>query len=924
MNTKNLTVLLAGLLLADVGFSQTSRVSTPANAKPAPPTKVISLEGITEYKLENGLRVLLFPDQTKQTATVNITYMVGSKHENYGETGMAHLLEHLVFKGTPKHPNIPAELTSHGARPNGTTWLDRTNYFETFNATDENLEWALDLEADRMVNSFIAKKDLESEFSVVRNEMESGENDPSGVLSERIMSTAFLWHNYGKSTIGARSDVENVPIDRLQAFYRKYYQPDNAILTVSGKFDPAKTLEIINQKFGTIPKPTRSLQETYTEEPTQDGERMVTLRRVGDVQVVGTLYRIPPATHPDFPAIEILQGLLTDEPAGRLYKQLIETKKASSMYGWNFPLKEPGISYFSATVLKDKSLEEVQTILQNVVEDFSSTAPTEAEVERIKNNQIKNIELALNSSERVGLQLSEYIAMGDWRMMFYSRDQLKKVTPADVVRVAKKYFIPSNRTMGVFLPTPEPVRAEIPKAPDLNAMLKDYKGAAEVAQGEAFDATPANIQSRLVSTTAGGVKLNIVPKKTRGEVVVSQLVLRFGDENSLKGRGTAGQFAARMIDKGTKSKTRQDIQDAFDKLKARVSFSGGASSLNVNIETTRQNFPEVLKLVSEILHEAAFPAEELEKLKQESLASIEQNRSEPTSIAVLELQRHFDAYGKDDPRYVETLDESISRINSVKISEVTGFYNDFYGASNAYLAVVGDVDAGETQKLANSLFSSWKSPKPFKRLEAKRKDVSTLNKNIETPDKANAFFYAMQPISISSDDADYPAFILGNYILGGGFLNSRLATRIRQKEGISYGVGSGANADYFDRNSGALMAYAIYAPENVEKLEAAFKEELEKVVKEGFTEAEVAEAKKGYMQSRKVSLAQDNSLAATLNNYAYYGEPVAYWQELQDKLDSLTAKEVNSVMKKYVDPAKISMVKAGDFAKKDKAAGTGK
>ncbi|NNG17418.1 MAG: insulinase family protein, partial [Gemmatimonadales bacterium] len=170
-----------------------------------------TVEGITEHTLPNGLQVLLFPDASKPTATVNITYFVGSRHEAYGETGMAHLLEHLLFKGSTKHPDIPQELTEHGSRPNGTTWYDRTNYFETFSATDENLEWALDLEADRMVNSFISVDDLESEMTVVRNEFEMGENSPFGVLMERTFSTAFLWHNYGQSTIGARSDIENVP-----------------------------------------------------------------------------------------------------------------------------------------------------------------------------------------------------------------------------------------------------------------------------------------------------------------------------------------------------------------------------------------------------------------------------------------------------------------------------------------------------------------------------------------------------------------------------------------------------------------------------------------------------------------------------------------------------------------------------------------
>src|SRR5689334_18163808 len=254
------------------------------------PKKVATIEGITEYAMDNGLRVLLFPDNSKQQVTVNVTYLVGSRHEGYGETGMAHLLEHMLFKGTTRHQKIWTELDAHGARFNGSTWYDRTNYFETLNATDENLKWALDMEADRMVNSRVSKEDLSSEFSVVRNEFEMGENNPGEVLEERLWSTAYLWHNYGKSTIGSRSDIERVPIENLQAFYKRFYQPDNAILIVAGKLDPAKTLGLISSTFGKIPRPTRKLSPTYTVEPVQDGERSVTLRRTGDIGIVGLVY----------------------------------------------------------------------------------------------------------------------------------------------------------------------------------------------------------------------------------------------------------------------------------------------------------------------------------------------------------------------------------------------------------------------------------------------------------------------------------------------------------------------------------------------------------------------------------------------------------------------------------------------------------
>src|SRR4051794_12493284 len=258
-------------------------LTSQVRALTPPPKKIASVGGIPEYRLDNGFQVLLFPDPSKPTVTVNLTVLVGSRHEGYGETGMAHLLEHMVFKGTPTHPNIPRALQERGARFNGSTWVDRTNYYETMPASEDNLNFALALESDRLVNSFVKQEDLLSEMTVVRNEFERGENSPSNLLNQRMMSAAYDWHNYGKSTIGNRTDIERVPIKNLQAFYKKYYQPDNCLLVIAGRFDEAKTIKAVEKYFGALPKPTRKLDRTYTEEPAQDGERAVTLRRVGDV-----------------------------------------------------------------------------------------------------------------------------------------------------------------------------------------------------------------------------------------------------------------------------------------------------------------------------------------------------------------------------------------------------------------------------------------------------------------------------------------------------------------------------------------------------------------------------------------------------------------------------------------------------------------
>ncbi len=889
------------------------RASAPPRAA-TPPVKVTAVEGITEYVLGNGLHVLLFPDQTKATVTVNMTYMVGSRHEAYGETGMAHLLEHLLFKGTPKHRNIPQELTSHGARPNGSTWFDRTNYFETFQATDENLRWALDLEADRMVNSFVARKDLDSEMTVVRNEFEMGENSPGAILGERVLSTAFLWHNYGHSTIGARADLENVPIDRLQAFYRTYYQPDNAYLLVAGKFDETKTLALVSTIFSGIPKPTRPLPRTYTAEPVQDGERRVELKRVGDVQFVAVAYHVPAGAHPDAAAVALLEQVLGAAPAGRLYKALVETKKASSVGTEFLFLHDPAYLLLQAEVRQESPLADAEETMLATIDATVKQAITAEEVDRARGTILKNIELTLNSSERVGLELSEWIGAGDWRLLFLNRDRVREAKLEDVQRVAAAYLKPSNRTVGVFIPTPKPDRAEIPATPDVAALLKDYKGDTAVAAGEAFDPAPASIESRTTrSTLPSGLKVALLPKKTRGAAVVAAMTLRFGDEKSLMNTSAVADLTADMLMRGTAKHTRQELKDELDRLKARVSIAGGPTQATVTVETIRDNFPAALALVAEMLESPSFPASELEQLREENLAGIEQQRTEPSALASNAFSRHANPYPKGDVRYVPTPQESMEEYKSATLEQVKAFYTGFYGASVGELAIVGDFDAA-AEKQVTELFGSWKSPHSFTRVPRPYQEVDALHTSIEAPDKANAFFIAGLNLKLRDDDPDYPAMVLGNYMLGGGFLNSRLAVRIRQKEGLSYGVGSQFQASALDQ-SGSFVAFAIYAPQNASKLEAAVTEEIERVLAQGFTEQEVKEAKSGLLQGRQVGRAQDASLARTLASYLFLDRTLAWDATLESKIAALTPAQIQEAMKRHLNASTISTVKAGDFSK---------
>ena len=878
-------------------------------------TKISSVEGITEYRLDNGMRLLVFPDASKPNITVNITYLVGSRHEGTGEGGMAHLLEHMVFKGSPKHTNIPQELTEHGARPNGTTSWDRTNYFETFQATDENLKWALDLESDRMINSFIRKEDFDKEFSVVRNEFEAGENSPFAVTFQHTMAAAYLAHSYGRPVIGNKSDVERVPIDKLQAFYHKYYQPDNAVLMVAGKVDEAKVVSMVNQYFGSIPRPSRTLTPTYTVEPAQDGERLTTVRRVGDVQAIFAAYHIPDGAHPDQAALEVLNGILSEQSSGRLYKALVDNKKAAEVFGDDMQMNEPGLLLFGAMLNKTDSIEAARMAMLETIEGVIKEPPSKEEVDRARTRLVKEIDMSLRDSERIGLYISEWNAMGDWRLLFLDRDHLNQVKPEDVQRVAAAYLKPANRTIGEFIPDAKPDRAEIPAKTDAAAAVKDYKSSTVMQAGEAFDASPKNIDARTERyTLPSGMKVSLLSKKTRGASVHAVVRLRFGDLESLKGKDTIGSMVGELLIRGTVRKNRQQIQDEIDKLKAQVRVFGDAQGAGASIETTRENLPAVLRLAGEILKEASLPETEFEQIRKSEITGSEFGRTEPQVLAFNRLRRAIYPFPKGDVRGMLSIDEEVEELKAAKLEDARAFYKKFYGASNGALAVVGDFDAGEVKKAASELFGSWKSPSRFEKVKTGFQTIAPVNETIETPDKANAVFAASERVNLSDQDADYPALVFGNYMFGGGFLNSRLAARIRVKDGLSYGISSSFSAKSDDKD-GQLQVFAIAAPQNVGKVEADFKEEWDKVLKAGFEEKEMDADRGGWLQSRQVNRAEDGSLVQTLASRDLDGRTLAWDEELEKRVTALTPDDVTGAFRRNLDISKVSIVKAGDFKK---------
>ena len=903
-------LLLLSVLAAGLGLSPW--IGGPALGA----TKVQSLEGITEYRLDNGVQVLLYPDASKPTVTVNLTVLVGSRHEGYGETGMAHLLEHMVFKGTAAHPKIPEALKERGASFNGSTSVDRTNYFETLPATEDNLNFALDLESDRLVNSFVKQEDLFSEMTVVRNEFERGENSPGNLLNQRVTAAAYDWHNYGKSTIGNRTDIERVPIGKLQDFYRKYYQPDNVMLVVAGKFDEAKAMQLVEKYFGKLPKPKRKLEKTYTDEPPQDGERSVTLRRVGELGLVQVAYHIPSGGHADLAALDVLANILSVPPSGRLYKALVETKKATDVGANASNFHDPGLFEVDADVRKGDSLEAARDILLDVTEKAGDTPFSEGEVERAKQQLLKQRELAAANTSSIAVRLSEWASQGDWRLYFLNRDLIEKVTPKDVQDVANRYLRRENRTLGLFIPTDKSEKTEIPETPDLAKLFEGYKGREEIAAGEAFDVSLANIEARSQRLTLPeGIKVVLLPKKTRGEKVALRLTLRYGSPDSLRGYQAAASVLPQLMLRGTKNLSRQEIQDALDKYRASLVGFGDVGVATFFVDAKRANLPAVLGLLKQVLREPTFPAEEFEILKRQRLSGLEEKLTDPASLAMTRLRRTVSPYEKTDVRYVETIEEEIGQYSSLTLEQVKKLYGDFLGSQAGEVAIVGDFDLTENLNILRETFSGWSAKQSYARIPRQYfPDVSGGLQQIVTPDKANAVYMAGLAFPMKDSDPDYPAVLMGNYVLGGGgALSSRLGDRVRQKEGLSYGVGSAISADALDARA-SLTINAICNPQNIQKVNTAISEEIARLMASGITEAELAKAQQGYLQQQQVARTSDAGLAGALADGLYVGRTMAYYADLEKKIAALKPQQVVETFKKRIDPKRLVIVDAGDFA----------
>lgn len=720
-------------------FANSSYVMAQTKAGGA--TFVTQVEGIKEYKLSNGLQVLLLPDQSQSNVVVNIVYNVGSKHEGYGEKGMAHLLEHMLFKSTKNLGDIKKMLSDKGGIANGTTWYDRTNYYEIFPSSDENLRWSIEMEADRMINATIKQEDLDKEFSVVRNEFEIGENNPSSVLMERVISAGYLWHNYGKSTIGSKEDIERVKTPQLRKFYEKYYQPDNATLIIAGKFDEKKTMDYVNQYFAPIPKPTRVLDEVLTVEPAQDGEKFVEVKRAGDSQSVGVMYHVAAYSDKDYAAIDVLNNILTSDPSGYLYKALVDTHKIASIWAFSPEVRDASFFYIGTEIPKEKNIEQTKNDIRAELDKVATINYTDQDVQRAKANIIKNIENRKNNTINFAIALTEIVGAGDYRLGFLYRDNIEKVTKEDIKRVAEKYFRANNRTVGTFIPTKDEIRVKPNELTNkqITELVSNYKGRAAEKEAKPFEASIKNLKAHYAEGKLNnGLKYGIIDKEIKGEKVILSFNLPVSNEKDLANKGIIGQLTAELLMSGTKNLTKEQIKDQLDELKSSVGFRFSGQTLSVTINTYKNSLDKTMDIVRQIITEPTFPQAELTKTVNEYTTYLDANTNDPQALAFNEINRLTSNYPKSSIFYTASFSELKDEIKTIKQTDLVNFYKNILGAQNGVVSVVGTNDKAKVEKilsdtLANGIVNrnTKKHIQRLQQLKKKTKYTTLLTKKMQ-------------------------------------------------------------------------------------------------------------------------------------------------------------------------------------------------
>jgi len=865
--------------------------------------------GVEELRLAaNGLRVLLLPDAGVPVVAACVVYHVGSRNEAVGHTGSTHLLEHLMFKGSRKFNGgtgrpIARVLERVGAYFNATTWFDRTNYYETL--PPEHLELALEIEADRMRGALLREEDLANEMTVVRNEFERGENDPFDALLKESFAIAFREHPYHHPTIGWRSDIENTTIERLRGFYDTFYYPDNATLVIVGSFERGEALTLVDRHFGPLPAAPRPVPPVVTREPRQEGERRFTVRRAGEVGWVAVSWRTPEAAHADTHALAVLADAVGGGVTSRLYQRLVETGLCLDVQAVAWQLRDPGLFQVFATLNPQVAHGKVERIIRRELAGVARKGLSRVELGRAKAQVEAQTAYHRDSPAQVAAALSEAVSAADWRFYLDYLDRIRAVERDDVLRVAAATFVEDAISVGYFIP-------------------RDGGGGSGTVphpEPSAVRPWPCFLRSELAprvreAALPGGARLLLLPRRGNATVNLHGSLLA-GHALVEEGEWTAATLVPDMLERGTDAHTRLQLARTIEDRGIELDVSGdGFNPVEVfcSGRCLSRHLRLVLELLVEMLLHPAFPPEELERVRTLRLGELAQAQEDTFNRAFEAFSRL--GYPPGHPHRRRSVEERKAALARATREDLTTVHARLYGPASMVLALVGDFDperaGGQLETLLAHASGGRREPPPVAR---RGPQAAAPGRALEQmADKPNLDVVLGHPGGLRRADEDFLAASLGNAVLGQSTLSSRLGVRLRDREGLTYGV--------LSRFFGASLldgpwavTFSVAAPD-LERGEAAAREEIARYVAEGPSEEELADERAAMAGSYRVGLATPGAMARELVRLSRHGLPVAEIDRIPERILAVRREEVAEAVRRHIAPDRLSVTVAGDLVAK--------
>lgn len=883
--------------------------------------KIDSAAGIDEYRMRNGLKILLRENHSAPVVSFMLVYRVGSRNEAVGHTGSTHFLEHMMFKGTKKFnpasgSGVMETFSRVGALLNATTWLDRTNYYEC--VPSEYLQLCIQVEADRMRNLNLRQEDRDSEMTVVRNEFERGENNPGSALSKELTALAFREHPYHHPTIGWRTDVEYVPLERLKEFYDTYYWPDNATAIVVGDFDSDKTLRMIEKYFGKIPKSPRPIPQVYTVEPPQEGERRVELRRAGDLPQLIMGYHTPQADHRDTYALSVMQSVLGDsgKRSSRLYKALVEQGLATSCYASNGEFRDPFLFTLGATLAPGKTFEEVESVIYAEIDRLTKEDCSEEELYRIKQSNRKGTILSNADPQSFANMICASESVATWRWLVEYDDNVDAVTPADIRRVASTYFDKTNRTVAHFIPSDtERPRMEFGN-PNNGKQQQKQKAAAKVEQKRIDLPKPGSSGSNFAQRVhkevlPNGMTILVLPNPGTGSVAIHG-ALAGGDCFASSDRTMTPTVTSTMLTRGSQNYTKEQLAHILEEMGIRFGFGADRYKVGFGTLVTKEDFPRFIPVLDDLLRRPQFNRDELAIVLKELKAGLTRSMNDTGRRAANALMQLL--YPAGHPFHERSHEERIAELEHINHDELASFHRSHYSPAGTVLAVVGDIDVDLALSQIKDRFSDWQGPL-VRPAEATIVPMPSQARRVEInlADKANADIYIGHPTSLSRKDKDFFAAQLANAALGKDTISSRLGKVVRVKHGLSYGIYS-----YFDDTSFGAAPWMISMSVNPDKISEAIRlvdEVVSTYKKKGITATELEDEAGRAVGSFLVSLRSSDGIASALARFEYLGLGIESMDTISDSFMSVKRKDVLEAIEKYLHPEIATTVIAGTVSR---------